>query len=128
MREGSDRTLFRKTQRSKPKSTRRVIPDFADFHRLSTNGATRHTVSYLIICVNLDNLWIVMSDEISQPVYSRLPLWIRAQIEQLAIANAEEWVLKAIPALGDRPVAELANSDDGQAQLRAFFMKVAGKF
>ncbi len=59
---------------------------------------------------------------------SQLPPWIRAAIERLQVADPEQWVVRAIPALGGKSVMDLATTEEGQEILRGYFAKVAGRF
>ena len=69
-----------------------------------------------------------MSEEIKTTQWSRVPMWVKAKIEELGVSNAEDWIQKKIPALGNRSVVELASSSEGQAVLRDYFSKVIGRF
>lgn len=68
-----------------------------------------------------------MSDEIKVTQWSRLPPWVKTKVEELGIANAEEWIQQRIPALGQKSVIELAFSKDGETLLRDYFTKVIGR-
>jgi len=71
---------------------------------------------------------MVMSGEIMTTAFSNLPSWVRQKIKQLEIANPEQWILKKIPALGDKSVIDTLSIPNGEKVLREYFSRMTGRF
>jgi len=69
-----------------------------------------------------------MSNEITTTEFSKLLSWVRRKIQELEIADPEKWILKKIPALGDKSVIDTVSMPNGEVILREYFSRVTGRF
>lgn len=60
--------------------------------------------------------------------FSKLPHWLQLKVKELAVADPENWIKRAIPALGSRSVLETLHGPDGEQKLREYFARVTGRF
>jgi uncharacterized protein (DUF2384 family) len=57
---------------------------------------------------------------------SDLPLRVQRRVVDLARSNPEEWVLKPIPALENRSIIDIMNSDEGEERVAQFLLRLEG--
>ena len=69
-----------------------------------------------------------MSNKLIITEFSKLPLWVRQKINEFGVSDPENWIKKPIPALGERSVLEVLNSQGGEVVLRDYFAKIIGRF
>lgn len=60
--------------------------------------------------------------------FDEFPTWLKVRIQQVAGERAEFWVNENIPALGNKTVLSVMNSEDGEQRLRAYFRTLDGHF
>ncbi len=64
-----------------------------------------------------------------QSEWGKLPNWVKLEIEDINPSpDLEAWIQEKIPALSNHTVAELAVTEEGQASLRDYFLRVRGRF
>ncbi len=61
--------------------------------------------------------------------FAELPAWVTKPVRVFRPNDAGTWVFAPVPALGDRSVMDLMNSnDDDQKLVRQYLLNVMGKF